>query len=212
MALRIGRMVTDAVLQRQIIARVIAARLGDQPAQPLHYLGQVDLPGLGSRALYARHAADAVITDRRFQVVLITRLHNPGAGLLALPGGFLDPVAGGVEPALDAAIREAGEEAGIDAALLRAAVLRRLGGRAFDRPFDIRIAWSDIAGTPIRQGDVFTVSTQWFGFLLPDLGAVRLQAGDDAKAVRVARISDLLPAQFAVPDHLPQIIAAAIEP
>jgi ADP-ribose pyrophosphatase YjhB (NUDIX family) len=56
-------------------------------------------------------------------VVLITRTHNPGAGLLALPSGFIDAVNGRVERPLIAAMREAVEETGIKKVFLKGRVL-----------------------------------------------------------------------------------------
>jgi hypothetical protein len=41
--------------------------------------------------------------------------------------------------------------------------------------------------------------------LAGDLADMRLQAGDDAKAVRVASLAALRPDWFAVPDHLAMI-------
>lgn len=139
-------------------------------------------------------------------MVLITRTHEPGAGKLALPGGFMDVVDGAVETTLTAAMREAVEETGIDEALLRGARGVPVGGRLFDRPFDIREAWNDPAGTVIKRGELFAVSTRGIRFRLAgDLADMRLQAGDDAKAVRVASLAALRPDWFAVPDHLAMI-------
>ena len=100
-------------------------------------------------------------------VVLITRRHNPGAGLEALPGGFIDPVQGiggatVAEKAVTAALREAVEETGINKQLLEGAQVIPLGNRSYDRPFDIRVAWGDMPGTDIKKGDLFAVSTQAF--------------------------------------------------
>lgn len=201
-----NHMIIDAGLQREITARFIAGGFGDVPSLAVHHLGQVTLPGAGAVALHLRHAADAILLDDFGQVVLITRLHQPGAGLLALPGGFIDDLNGVVENPLEAAIREAVEETGVDERLLREAAGWPAGHRLYNRPFDIRVAWNNLPGTSIRQGDVFGVSTQGFCFKLPgNLRALPLQAGDDAKAVQVAEIESLRPGQFAVPDHLPLI-------
>jgi 8-oxo-dGTP pyrophosphatase MutT (NUDIX family) len=203
MELIAAHMVVDGALQRAIIARCIAAGVADEPDAAVHDLGEIDLPDGTRRRLYLRHAADAIILDDAGQVVLITRTHEPGAGKSALPGGFMDVVNGVVETTLAAAIREAVEETGIDVALLRGARAVPVGRRLFDRPFDIREAWNDPTGTPIRRGEIFAVSTRGIGFRLAgNLANVRLQAGDDAKAVRVARVAELRPEWFAVPDHL----------
>ncbi len=201
-----NHMIVDAALQRHITDRFIAGRFGDIPSHAVHDLGRVRLPGAGDVALHLRHAADAILLDDFGQVVLITRLHHPGAGLLALPGGFIDAVDGGMENPLEAAIREAVEETGVDEGLLRGSAAAPAGHRLYDRPFDIRVAWNNLPGTSIRQGDVFGVSTQGFCFRLPgNLRDLPLQAGDDAKAVQVLEIASLRESQFAVPDHLPLI-------
>ncbi len=201
-----NHMIVDAALQRHITDRFIAGRFGDIPSHAVHDLGRVRLPGAGDVALHLRHAADAILLDDFGQVVLITRLHHPGAGLLALPGGFIDAVDGGMENPLEAAIREAVEETGVDEELLRGSAAAPAGHRLYDRPFDIRVAWNNLPGTSIRQGDVFGVSTQGFCFRLPgNLRDLPLQAGDDAKAVQVLEIASLRESQFAVPDHLPLI-------
>jgi len=77
--------------------------------------------------------------------ILITRKHNPGAGLKALPGGFMDPVQGSggaivAEKAATAALPEATEETGIGKQLLETAQVIPLGHRSYNRPFDIRVA------------------------------------------------------------------------
>jgi len=95
--------------------------------------------------VHLRHAADAVVLDDSGHVVLITRKHNPGAGLKALPGGFMDPVQGSggaivAEKAATAALPEATEETGIGKQLLETAQVIPLGHRSYNRPFDIRVA------------------------------------------------------------------------
>jgi 8-oxo-dGTP pyrophosphatase MutT (NUDIX family) len=166
--------------------------------------------------VYHRHAADAVLLDDFGHVVLVTRKHNPGAGLKALPGGFMDPVQGTdgaavAENALTAALREAVEETGISKRLLEESHIIPVGHRSYDRPFDIRVAWGDMPGTDIKKGDFFAVSTQAFCVKLPqDLSHTPLKAGDDAEAVLVARISGLTPDEFGVADHLTMIRAAQI--
>ena len=201
--------IIDPVLQRQITARVIAAELGVEPAEAAAYLGPLALPDGTIVGLFARHAADAIILDDYGQVVLITRVFSPVAGLLAIPGGFIDEVEGKVEVPLVTAIREAIEETGIAAEVLVQCNAMAIGTRSYDRPFDIRQAWNDLAGTSIRKGDVFSVSTQAFCFKIPgDLHDYPLQAGDDAKAVSVWAVAKLVPDIFAVPDHITMIMAA----
>ncbi len=199
-------MIVDPALRAAIIDRVLAQNFGDAPDQAAHDLGEITLPDGGRAKLFARHAADAVLLDDRDQVVLITRRHEPGRGKLALPGGFLDEVDGVVEDGLTAALREAVEETGISAALRTWCTVFAAGPRRFDRGFDIRRAWNDIAGTAVKKGDFFTVSTQGFGIHVPgDLADLPLEAGDDAAAVHVVKIADLQEQKFAVPDHLPII-------
>ena len=89
-------------------------------------------------SIHLRHAADAVLLDDFGYVVLIIRKHNPGAGLKALPGGFMDPVRGidgaiVAEKAATAALREAAEETGISKRLLEGAHIIPLGHRSYNR-------------------------------------------------------------------------------
>ncbi len=141
-------------IQKEIIRRAVVGTFGDNPKQAVHSLGSVKLPDGREVPVHLRHAADAVVLDACGYVVLITRKRNPGAGLKALPGGFMDPVQGvdGVivaEKATNAALREATEETGIGKQLLEGAHIIPLGHRSYDRPFDIRVAWGDIPGTVI---------------------------------------------------------------
>lgn len=207
-------MVIDPSLQKEIIDRVLRGNFGDNPDQAIHSLGTVQTPDGKDVPLYLRHAVDAILIDSYGNIVLITRQHNPGAGLQALPGGFIDPVKGVdgtsvVEKAVTAALREAAEETGISERLLAGAQVISLGNRSYNRPFDIRAAWSDMPDTEIKKGDFFAVSTQGFCVLTQeDLSQISLKAGDDAAGVHVAKISELAPDQFGIPDHLLMIQAA----
>ena len=87
-------MLIDPSLQNEIIRRAVDGNFGDNPDQAVHYLGTVRTPDGRDVGVHLRHAADAVLLDDLGHVVLVTRKHNPGAGLKALPGGFLDPVPG----------------------------------------------------------------------------------------------------------------------
>jgi 8-oxo-dGTP pyrophosphatase MutT (NUDIX family) len=201
-------MVVDAGVQREIVARIVAQNLADVPDQAVHGLGLLRLPDGREVALHVRHAADAILLDGFGQVVLITRKHHPGAGKLALPGGFIDEVDGVVEAPLVAARREAVEETGILDTLVASGGVP-VGHRRFDRPFDIREAWNNIPGTNIKLGELFGVSTQGFCFKFKEsLAEIALQAGDDAAAVQVLRIAALRAEMFAVPDHLEMILEA----
>jgi 8-oxo-dGTP pyrophosphatase MutT (NUDIX family) len=193
-------------LQADIVARCIAGNFGDEPRRAAQPLGDVALPDGSKKPVWLCHAADAVLLDDCDQTVLITRLHNPGRGKQALPGGLLDEVDGRVESSRAAALREAMEETGISAAVLAGAKIRQIGPRRYARPFDIRSAWNNLPGTPIRKGDFFTVSTMGFRIKIAgNLNDVALLAGDDATAVHVVEIAGLTPAQFAVPDHMDMI-------
>jgi ADP-ribose pyrophosphatase YjhB (NUDIX family) len=193
-------------LQAEIVARCLAGNFGDEPQLAAQPLGRIALPDETEVPVWLCHAADAVLLDDFGQTVLITRLHNPGRGKQALPGGLLDAVPGGVESSRDAALREAMEETGISAAVLAGADIRPLGHRRFARPFDIRRAWNNLHGLPVRKGDFFTVSTLGFRIKLAgNLRDVALLAGDDATAVHVVEIASLRAEQFAVPDHIEMI-------
>jgi len=206
----------DPSMQTDIIRRAVDGNFGDNPNQAVHSLGTVKTPDGREVAVHLRHAADAVLLDDFGHVVLITRKHNPGAGLKALPRGFMDPVQGSggatvAENSVTAALREAPEETGISKQLLEGAHIIPVGHRSYDRPFDIRVAWGDIPGTDIKKGDFFAVSTQAFCVKTrQDLLRVSLKAGDDAKWVLVAKISSLTPDEFGVADHLTMIRAAQI--
>lgn len=209
-------MLVDSALQQEIVRRALAGNLSaGQPVHAVDDLGMILMPDGRQVSIYLRHAVDAILIDDRDTIVLITRRHNPGAGREALPGGFLDPVRDhggsiGVEEAREAALREAMEEVGVSAGVLATAMVCPVGARSYDRPFDIREAWSDIPSTPIRKGDLFMVSTQAFLIRIKgDLSQVALKAGDDASQLRIERVSALRPEQFAVPDHLPMILLAA---
>src|ERR1700739_4378007 len=100
-------------LQADIVTRCLAGNFGDEPSQVAHALGSIMLPDGGIKPVWLCHAADAVLLDDFGQTVLITRLHNPGRGKQALPGGLLDEEDGRVESSRAAALREAMEETGI---------------------------------------------------------------------------------------------------
>jgi ADP-ribose pyrophosphatase YjhB (NUDIX family) len=208
-------MLVDPALQEEIARRSEAKNAGvDQPEQSAEPLGSIAMPDGSRVSAYLRHAGDPVLLDCAGHVVLITRRNNPGRGLRALPGGFLDPVPNGdggfgVEQAAATALREAMEETGISKDILTAAGVTPVGRRSYNRAFDIREAWCDIPGTPIVTGDLFAVSTQAFCVRIEgDLSTVSLRAGDDAADARVEQIDALRADQFAVPDHLSMIMQA----
>jgi ADP-ribose pyrophosphatase YjhB (NUDIX family) len=193
-------------LQAEIVARCLAGNFGDEPQLAAQPLGDITLPDATQVPVWLCHAADAVLLDECGQTVLITRLHNPGRGKQALPGGLLDAVAGGVESSRAAALREAMEETGIAPEVLARAEICQIGHRRYARPFDIRRAWNNLHGLPVRQGDFFTVSTLGFRIRIAgNLNDVALLAGDDATAVHVVPIAGLTAEQLAVPDHIEMI-------
>lgn len=208
-------MLVDPALQQEIVRRIEAGRFGaGQPERAADPLGVVAIEHGTRVSVYLRHAADPVLLDCAGHVVLITRRNNPGAGLRALPGGFLDPIPHGnggfgIERAAAAALREAMEETGIGQKILTAAEVKPVGKRSYNRPFDIREAWGDIPNTPIHKGDLFAVSTQAFCIRIKgSLSTVSLRAGDDATGVRIEQTAALRSEQFAVPDHLSMIMQA----
>jgi len=195
-------MIVDPALRTRLVALVLGAGLADDPGMTCSFIGRVALPDGTECGLFVRHAADAVLTDAGGNVVLITRVNPPAAGRLAIPGGFLDVVGGVCEDVVTAARRELGEETGIAAEIIAAAALQGVGWRRYDRPFDLRMAWSDIAGTGIRKGDIFMASTQpVYLRTAMDLTRVALAAGDDARAAWVMKIADINNDTFGIPDQ-----------
>lgn len=205
----IDHMLADKNVQAQIIARCQDADIADDPTHVANDLGLLNLPDNTSTRVWMVHAADTVLLDDHGQVALITRLHNPGRGKLALPGGLLDTTEHGLENSLTAALREAVEETGISPNFLLKEKTTQLGHRRTVRPFDIRRAWNNLSGTPIRQGELFTVSTLGFCVrLAQNLRDIPFKAGDDAGSVEILLASQITPESLAVPDHLDLIHAA----
>lgn len=205
----IDHMLADKNVQAQIMARCQAIHVPDDPASVANDLGLLDLPNRTRTRVWMVHAADTVLLDEHDQVALITRLHNPGRGKLALPGGLLDITKEGLESSLTAALREAIEETSISSQLLLKANITKLGHRRTVRPFDIRQAWNNLPGTPVRKGELFTVSTLGFcARLAGNLREIPLQAGDDAGSVEILQATDISQESLAVPDHLAFIHAA----
>jgi ADP-ribose pyrophosphatase YjhB (NUDIX family) len=198
----VENMVVDTALRRDLVARILATGLPDSPAVPWNEIGNVAISDGSDRKLFVRHAADAILMDQARNVVLITRRHPPGAGLLAIPGGFLDIVDEEFEDVASAARRELLEETGITESIIAGAKLTGIGRRRYDRPFDLRIAWHDFAGTAVRQGDIFMVSTQPVYFCVDKtLAKVKLNAGDDAAAACVMNISEIEADKLGIPDQ-----------
>lgn len=196
---------TDAV-RAELIRRAKALGITGTPNLAAHALGPVETSA-GAVPAHVVHAVDAIISDGTY-VVLINRKNPPGAGKPALPGGFLDPCATGeAENAIAAAAREAMEEAGVR---LSGGVM--IGQRNFDRPQDVRIAWSDLPAYGIHEGELFLVSTQGVHFTVPDLTRTTLVAGDDAEpgSARRVALATLKREKMGIGDHYDMIKAAGL--
>jgi ADP-ribose pyrophosphatase YjhB (NUDIX family) len=192
------------------------------PDSGAHPLGKVRLADGREVNAHVVHAVDPIITDGN-EVVLINRMREPGQGKPALPGGFIDPTKGGSETAVQAAAREAMEEAGI--ALDDG---KPIGKRNMNRPQDVRVATFNVdqadisveekekrqktkddmkAKYGIDEGDIFIVSTQAVRFDVPDLANTKLVAGDDAMpgSARRVEIASLKVEDMGIADHFEMI-------
>lgn len=206
-------MLTDPQLQGVIAARCAALPPLDEPSAVANSLGLLTLPDRTEVRAWLVHAADAVLLDEHEQVVLITRLHNPGRGKLALPGGLLDMTPNGLEASRMAALRELTEETGLAPAILAHAVITQLGRRRYARTFDIRRAWNNLPGTPVQKNDLFCVSTLGFRIKIAgNLRGITVRAGDDATEVSILPVQDVKADMLAVPDHLEMLHAALTTP
>ncbi len=195
---------TQDAARFEIVRRAQALGITGNPDKAAHPLGPITLADGRSVNAHVVHAVDPIISDG-VEIVMINRKHDPGMGKPALPGGFLDPTRGGVETAVQAAIREAMEEVGIE---LGDGEL--LGCRNFNRPFDVRVARSELPQYGIAEGDIFLVSTQAVRFDVPDLARTALVAGDDAEpgSARRVKIESLTKESVGVADHYDMIAAA----
>ncbi|MFK7753439.1 MAG: NUDIX domain-containing protein [Sedimentitalea sp.] len=119
------------------------------------------------------NTADTVVVQSG-HVLLVKRDLQPGKGLWALPGGHIDPG----ETALDAAIRELYEEAGLD--MPKGAMRGRLRERrVFDHPERSEKGW---------------VRTEAFVFELQDRAKLeKVKSGSDAAAARWVPITEITP-------------------
>lgn len=197
-------MILTDEIRTEIVHRAEALGITGAPDHPSHALGMVQTTA-GPLACHVVHAVDVVITDG-ISVVLINRKNPPSQGMPALPGGFIDPAADGrAENILQAAAREAFEEAGIK---LQGGTA--VGQRNFRRPGDIRIAWNDLPAYGIAKDEAFLVSTQAIRFDVPDLAATKLQAGDDALpgTARRVKLAKLTRDAMGIGDHYDMIVAA----
>lgn len=168
------------------------------PDKAAHALGTVAL--LDGRVVntHVIHAVDAIITDGT-SVLMITRKNEPSKGMPALPGGFMDPVAGKVESLATAAMREALEETGVTVQ----GKGKPVGERNFDRPYDVRICRGNglYEKYGIADGDLFMVSTQGIRFDVDNLQDIPLHAADDAEDAYTVPIEQVTEDFVGVPDH-----------
>lgn len=214
-----GWMINDDDPARLEIAdRASKLKITGNPDSAAHALGQITLADGNVVDAHVLHAVDVVATNAKYvaaadaQVVVINRLHDPGKGKPALPGGMLDPTKNGVETPVEAAIREAWEETDID---LKGAKATPIGARNMNRPFDVRVAKGNGLEEKygIKDRDVFMVSTQVIRFDVPDLEHTTLVAGDDAEpdSVHIEKLSSLSRDKMGIPDHFDLIVAAVPE-
>ena len=192
----------------EIAARAVKLGIAANPDKASHPLGQVVLADGRTVNAHVIHAVDAIIEDGT-HIVMINRKQEPGKGKPALPGGFIDPLPDGtVETAIQAAAREAMEEAGITP---QNGTL--VGTRNLNRPHDIRIATKDLPQYGVAKGDAFMISTQAVHFHVPDLGKVHLNAGDDAEpgSARSVAIDSLTRDSVGIHDHFDMIEAVLPE-
>jgi 8-oxo-dGTP pyrophosphatase MutT (NUDIX family) len=193
---------------QEIVSRAKGLGVGSNPDKAAHSVGKVTLADGRVVQAHVVHAVDAIITDGK-SVIMIDRLHDPGKGKPAFPGGLLDPTEGGVETAVRAAAREAGEEAGAD---LQGAKAMLIGGRNMDRPQDVRIARGNGLEKKygIKDGEIFMVSTQIVRFDVPDLSKLKLVAGDDALkgSARAVSIKSLSRGSVGISDHFDMLVQA----
>jgi len=82
-----------------------------------------------------------------------------------------------------------------------------VGTRNMNRPFDVRVAQSDMPQYGIKKDDIFMVSTQAVRFDVPDLEATKLEAGDDAEpgSARRVKVNTLSKESVGIPDHYDMI-------
>lgn len=199
----------DDPARLEIVERAKKLGITGSPNKAAHALGKITLADGKVVNAHVVHAVDPIITDGT-ELVMINRKNDPGMGKPALPGGFIDPTkGGGVESAVQAAAREAAEEAGVD---LNKAKATLIGTRNMDRPFDVRIATTGGLDEKygIKEGDIFMVSTQAVRFDVPDLTHTKLIAGDDALpgTARRVEIKSLTKDSVGIPDHFDMITAA----
>lgn len=103
-----------------------------------------------------RLAAGVIIVDDDDRILLVQRGHEPQAGRWSLPSGRAEPG----ETAAEAAIREAGEETGLDVEIVREALHITLpagNGEAFD----VHDFIATVVGGTLQPGDD-AADVRWF--------------------------------------------------
>lgn len=123
---------------------------------------------------------DAVVIQSG-HVLLVERRANPGKGLWALPGGFVDPR----ERLLDACLRELREETRlkIPAPVLRGSIRRQ-----------------EVYDDPYRSARGRTITHAFYLELGRSAQLPKVKGGDDARAARWVPLSDITP-QSMFEDH-----------
>lgn len=126
---------------------------------------------------------DAVVVQAN-HVLLVERKFNPGKGLLALPGGFVDKR----ERFEDAAIRELKEETNID---IPPGVLKSqiVASRCFDHPY------RSLRARIVTFAYLFDLNNEIkrklnMGFQ-PPVGLTKVRGGDDAASAKWVKIDEL---------------------
>jgi bifunctional NMN adenylyltransferase/nudix hydrolase len=171
-----------SVLSPGVLAQLEAFKLGDTfrgLLEEAEYLA--DYPKQWGRGPFV--TADAVVVQSG-HILLIERGHIPGKGLLALPGGFVEPY----ERIREAAVRELREETAISdgKGQIPPAMLASFIEDARTRVFD--------APNRSLRGRIITHA---FLFRLPERRKLfQVKGGDDAAHAQWYRLGDLRPEMF----------------
>jgi 8-oxo-dGTP diphosphatase len=146
------------------------------------------------------------VTDTDLKVLLIRRGQAPDLGKLALPGGFVDVGDAGLdrppgkpevqgEDLSDAALRELGEETGLDRALLR--------------QHQVHLEQLFTFGAAGRDPRTRVISVAYYALVPPDLAPL-VRAGDDAAEAGWYSVEAEVPAADLAFDH-GQMLAMAVD-
>jgi bifunctional NMN adenylyltransferase/nudix hydrolase len=132
-------------------------------------------------------AADAVVWSADGHALLIRRSKAPGRGLLALPGGFVEPT----ETFLEAAVRELIEETGIKIS----------AGDGGDIASELIPEAEAVFDEPNRDPRARVVSVAYFFPMRHAAREMPLEAGDDAAAAIWRKIDERTSAADFFADH-----------